>query len=50
VCEAEAADLFEVRNNGSLVILNDRPGEDRYDAAEAAMVACPTGALTGVED
>jgi ferredoxin len=48
-CEVEAVDLFEVQSNGSLVILNDAPGRDRHNAAEAAMVACPTQALSIVD-
>lgn len=50
MCEVEAADLFEVQDDGSLVILDEAPGEDRLDAAEAAMVACPTEALSILED
>jgi ferredoxin len=50
MCEVEAADLFEVQDDGSLVILDEAPGEDRLDAAEAAMVACPTEALSILDD
>lgn len=50
LCEVEAVDLFEVQNGRSLVILNAMLSDDRYDAAEAAMVACPTEALSIVED
>jgi ferredoxin len=50
LCEVEAMELFEVQDNGSLVILDDTPSADLRDAAEAAMMACPTGALSGVEN
>jgi ferredoxin len=32
------------------VILNETPGEDRREAAEAAVESCPTEALSIVED
>jgi ferredoxin len=44
MCEVEAEDLFEVQEDGSLVILDQR------EAAEAAVAACPTEALSIVED
>lgn len=50
MCEAEAPDLFEVQDDGSLVVLNDNPSEDQRAAAEAAVESCPTEALTIVED
>ena len=50
LCEAEAPDLFEVRDDGSLIQLVERPGEDRRAAAEAAVATCPYLALTIVED
>jgi ferredoxin len=50
VCEAEAPDLFEVQDDGSLTVLNECPGADQRAAAEAAVEACPTEALSIVED
>jgi ferredoxin len=50
MCEAEAPDLFEVQDDGSLLQLVERPGEDRRSAAEAAVVSCPNAALQMVED
>ena len=50
MCEAEAPDLFEVQDDGSLTVLNDHPGSEDREAAEAAVMACPTEALTLVED
>jgi ferredoxin len=46
MCEAEAPDLFEVDDEGSLTILNDTPTEEQRAAAEAAVDACPTEALS----
>lgn len=50
MCEAEAPDLFEVAEDGSLLLLQERPGADARDAAEAAIASCPTEALRIVED
>ena len=50
MCEAEAPDLFEVQDDGSLKVLNDHPGADQLAAAQAAVDACPTEALSLVED
>ncbi len=50
MCEAEAPDLFEVQDDGSLKVLNDCPGSDQLDAAQAAVDSCPTEALSLVED
>jgi len=49
MCEAEAPDLFEVQDEGSLVIFDLTPGEDRRDEVEAACDACPTQALSIAE-
>jgi len=50
MCEAEAPDLFEVQDDGTLKVLNDRPGAVDREAAEAAVLGCPTEALSLVED
>jgi len=50
MCEAEAPDLFEVAEDGSLVLLSDRINAHDRAAAEAAVEACPTEALRIVED
>lgn len=50
MCEAEAPDLFEVQDDGSLLILDETPGSDQREAAEAACAACPTEALSLVDD
>jgi ferredoxin len=46
MCEAEAPELFEVQDDGSLVILELTPGNDRLAEVEAACDACPTQALS----
>jgi ferredoxin len=50
MCEAEAPELFEVQDDGSLLVLLDCPGSAARDAAEAAVMSCPTEALSLVDD
>lgn len=50
MCEAEAPDVFEVQDDGTLVILNETPGADVREAVEMAVDGCPTEALSIVED
>jgi ferredoxin len=50
MCEAEAPDLFEVQDDGSLIVLEERPAADQREALEAAVEACPTEALSIAED
>jgi len=50
MCEAEAPDLFEVQDDGSMVVLDDAPSPDQQESIEAACAACPTGALTLFKD
>jgi ferredoxin len=50
MCEAEAPDLFEVQDDGSLIVLDEQPAEDQREALEAAVESCPTEALSIVED
>ena len=50
MCEAEAPELFEVQDDGSLTVLNETPGEGERAEAEAAVASCPTEALSIVED
>ncbi|MGQ0574217.1 MAG: ferredoxin [Pseudonocardia sp.] len=50
LCEAQAPDLFEVRDDGSLTVLDDRPSEEHREACEAAVESCPTEALRLVEE
>jgi ferredoxin len=46
VCMGIAPEVFEVRDDGFLYVLNEHPGEELRQAANG----CPTGAITIVED
>jgi len=50
MCEAEAPDLFEVQDDGTLLVLIEKPDEDKRAELEAAVESCPTEALSIVED
>lgn len=45
ICESLAPDVFEVGEDGWLVVLETEPAEDRRAAVAEACAACPTGAL-----
>ncbi len=45
MCEAVAPDLFEVKDDGALHLLDAEPAEDRRAQVEEAVAACPTAAL-----
>lgn len=49
ICESIAPEIFEVGDDGSLVMLDPTPGEAQRDLVEEAVAGCPTGALS-VED
>ncbi|MEJ8278828.1 ferredoxin [Pseudonocardia sp. DW16-2] len=49
LCEAEAPELFEVRDDGSLAVLDATPSDEHREACEAAIASCPTEALRLVE-
>jgi ferredoxin len=49
ICESLAPELFEVQDDGSLVILDERPEGSMCDAAREAVEGCPTAALTLLE-
>jgi ferredoxin len=46
LCMDAAPDIFEVRDDGYLYVLNDEPGPDRIAAAQEAARLCPTQAIT----
>jgi ferredoxin len=50
ICESLAPELFEVQDDGSLLILNERPEGSGCEAARAAVEGCPTEALSITED
>jgi ferredoxin len=49
VCMRIAPELFEVRDDGDLYVLNDSPSEEARALVVSAIRACPTRALS-VED
>lgn len=49
MCEAEAPEVFEVRDDGSLVVLDQAPGAELRAELRAAVDACPTEALSLVD-
>ncbi|UZF57931.1 ferredoxin [Gordonia polyisoprenivorans] len=49
-CEAVAPDYFEVGEDGELEILREDVPDDQLDLLKQAVAACPTGALSLVED
>ncbi|WP_116452613.1 ferredoxin [Blastococcus litoris] len=48
-CEALAPDVFEVDDDGVLVVHRPEPGEDERNDVEDAVQACPTRALSLAE-
>jgi ferredoxin len=50
MCEAEAPDVFEVLDDGSLRVIQECPSAALRAEVEAAIESCPTEALTLVED
>jgi ferredoxin len=45
MCEAMAPDFFEVGEDGTVVVLDERPGEEHRPDVTAAVDACPVLAL-----
>lgn len=50
VCMGIAPDVFEVRDDNFLYILNESPGEDRRADVEEAVDMCPKAAISITED
>jgi ferredoxin len=50
VCMGIAPEVFEVRDDGFLYVLNENPGPELYEQVRQAANGCPTGAITIVED
>ena len=46
MCESVAPDVFEVGDDGALLIHVTEPEESRRGEMEEACAACPTGALS----
>ena len=49
-CEALAPDVFEVDDDGMLVVHRAEPAEDELGDVEAAVRTCPTRALALVSE
>lgn len=46
LCMGEAPEVFEVRDDDNLYLLNENPGEELRGKVEAAVAACPKAAIT----
>ena len=46
VCMGIAPDIFEVRDDGFLYILNENPGPESDEKLREAVNSCPTGAIS----
>lgn len=50
ICMDLAPEVFEVRDDGFLYILQEYPSEDAMTNVEAAIPRCPTQAISLVEE
>lgn len=50
VCMGIAPEVFEVRDDGFLYVLDEEPRPDLQDKVRMAANNCPTGAITLVEE
>lgn len=50
VCMGIAPEVFEVRDDGYLYVLDETPGEERRAQLEEAVASCPTQAISLVEE
>ena len=46
ICMQVAPEIFEVRDDDFLYVLNEEPGEDRGSAVEEAVQRCPKQAIS----
>lgn len=49
VCMSICPEVFEVKDDGFLYILQEEPGEELRDKVEGSQVSCPTQAIS-IED
>ncbi len=49
ICMDVAPDIFEVRDDDFLYVLNETPGEDARERVSAAVSRCPRAAIS-IED
>ena len=50
VCMGIVPEVFEVRDDGFLYVLQEEPAADLHDKVRMAANNCPTGAITLVEE
>ncbi len=50
VCMGIVPEVFEVRDDGFLYVLDEHPPEELHDRLREAVTSCPTGAISLVED
>lgn len=50
MCEAEAPDVFEIQDDGSMKMLTEHPTAEQLAAVREAVRRCPNQVLTLVED
>jgi len=50
VCMGILPQVFEVRDDGFLYVLDEHPSESLRDQLNEAVNSCPTGAISIVED
>jgi ferredoxin len=50
ICMQHAPEVFEVRDDGFLYVLDETPSETLRTKVEAAVKHCPTQAISIVED
>ena len=50
VCMGIVPEVFEVRDDGFLYVLNESPGEDLQERVRQAANGCPTGAISIIEE
>lgn len=50
VCMGILPEVFEVRDDGFLYLLEEHPPEELRDKLEEAVLSCPTGSISIAED
>jgi ferredoxin len=50
LCMAQAPEVFEVREDDLLYVLNERPAEDLTEKVRAAARCCPKNAISIVDE
>jgi ferredoxin len=50
VCMGILPEVFEVREDGFLYVLDERPPEEFRDRLEESVLSCPTGSISIAED